>query len=511
MGQEARAREPAPVNMRRGKEATLVKKNDIRLCLTFDDVLLVPQHSTVLPSDADVSTMLTREIALNIPIVSAAMDTVTGSDMAIGMAREGGIGIIHRNQSIVDQAREVDRVKRSESARIRNPITLKPGNTIEDAHKVMMKFRIAGVPVTDENGRLLGIVTNRDLLFESDLSRRIEEVMTKKNLITAPVGTTLERAEAILHENRIEKLPLVDEKGVLQGLITVRDLRKKQQYPNACKDEMGRLRVGAAVGVSAETPERVRSLVDAGVDVIVVDTAHGHSQMVLDMVKRVKEAHPDLQVIGGNVATAEATEALIQRGADGVKVGVGPGSICTTRVIAGVGVPQLTAIMDCARAAEKHGVPIIADGGIRYSGEVVKALAAGAQSVMVGNLLAGTEESPGEKILYEGRSFKVYRAMGSVSAMREGRSRDRYFQDSEAPAEKLVPEGIEGKVPYKGPVSDTIFQMIGGLRAGMGYCGAGNLKELKEKAVFIQQTTHGLRESHPHDVDITREAPNYYV
>jgi IMP dehydrogenase len=488
-----------------------VKKNEIRLCLTFDDVLLVPQHSTVLPAQADVTTMLTKGLTLNIPIISAAMDTVTGADMAIAMAREGGMGIMHRNQSIEEQAREVDRVKRSESAMIRDPITLKPENTISDAHKAMIKFRISGVPVTDANGKLLGILTNRDLLFEMNLERRVEEVMTKKNLITAPVGTTLERAEAILHENRIEKLPLVDEKGILKGLITVRDLRKKEQFPNACKDEMGRLRVGAAVGVSGETFERVQALTSAGVDLIVVDTAHGHSQMVLDMVERIKKEHPDLQVMGGNVATAEATEALIQRGADAVKVGVGPGSICTTRVIAGVGVPQLTAIMDCARAAEKHGIPIVADGGIRYSGEMVKALAAGARSVMVGNLLAGTEESPGEKILYEGRSFKVYRAMGSVSAMREGRSRDRYFQDSEAPAEKLVPEGIEGKVPYKGPVSDTIFQMIGGLRAGMGYCGARNLEELREKAQFIQQTSHGLRESHPHDVDITREAPNYYV
>jgi IMP dehydrogenase len=375
----------------------------------------------------------------------------------------------------------------------------------------MMKFRISGVPVTTESGKLLGILTNRDLLFETNLDRHVEEVMTKNGLITAPVGTTLERAGAILHQNRIEKLPLVDEKGILKGLITVRDLRKREQFPNACKDDMGRLRVGAAVGVSGETMARVRALVEAGVDVIVVDTAHGQSQLVLDTVEQVKKAHPELQVVGGNVATAEATEALIQRGADAVKVGVGPGSICTTRVIAGVGVPQLTAIMDCAGAAGKHDIPIIADGGIRYSGEMVKALAAGAHSVMVGNLLAGTEESPGEKILYEGRSFKVYRAMGSVSAMREGRSRDRYFQDSEVPAEKLVPEGIEGKVPYKGPVSDTIYQMIGGLRAGMGYCGARTLAELREKAQFIQQTTHGLRESHPHDVDITREAPNYYV
>ncbi|MFQ6103763.1 MAG: IMP dehydrogenase [Candidatus Glassbacteria bacterium] len=483
----------------------------MRICLTFDDVLLVPGPSKILPGKADVQTMLTKDLELNIPIISAAMDTVTGSEMAIAMAREGGIGIIHRNQAIEDQAKDVDRVKRSESGMIRNPVTLRPDRTIREAHQVMSKFAISGVPITDENGRLLGIVTNRDLLFETRLDRLVGDVMTKKSLITAPVGTTLEKAERILHENRIEKLPIVDDKGYLKGLITVRDLRKREQFPNACKDEMGCLRVGAAVGVSAETRERVQALVDAGVDVIVVDTAHGHSEMVLEMVEKLKEEHGNLQVIGGNVATAEATRALIERGADAVKVGVGPGSICTTRVVAGIGVPQLTAIMDCAEAAQKHGVPIIADGGIRYSGEVVKALAAGAHSVMIGNLLAGTEESPGEKILYEGRSFKVYRAMGSMGAMKEGRSRDRYFQERDVPEEKLVPEGIEGRVPYKGPVSDTIFQMIGGLRAGMGYCGAKDLVELRKKARFIRQTTHGLKESHPHDVDITRESPNYYL
>ncbi len=488
-----------------------VEERDIKLCLTFDDVLLVPRHSTVLPAQADITTRLTRELELKIPIISAAMDTVTGSAMAIAMAREGGMGIIHRNQPIEDQASDVDQVKRSESAMVRNPVTLKPDRNIGDAHKVMSRYRISGVPVTDKQGRLVGIVTNRDLLFETDLERPVGDVMTKENLITAPVGTTLEKAEKILHENRIEKLPIVDEEGILKGLITVRDLMKKQLFPNACKDEMGRLRVGAAVGVAEETGDRVQALVDAGVDVVVVDTAHGHSEMVLKTVEMVKKEFPTLQVVGGNVATGEATEALVKRGADAIKVGVGPGSICTTRVVAGVGVPQFSAILDCAKAAAMHDVPIIADGGIRYSGEVVKALAAGAHSVMIGNLLAGTEESPGEKILYEGRSFKVYRAMGSVSAMREGRSRDRYFQDKDLPADKLVPEGIEGKVPYKGPVSDTIFQMLGGLRAGMGYCGAGNLRELKERARFVRQTTHGLRESHPHDVDITREAPNYYL
>jgi len=488
-----------------------VEKNDFRLCLTFDDVLLVPQHSTVLPKEVDVTTKLTTGLGMNIPIVSAAMDTVTDARMAIAMAREGGLGIVHRNQPIEDQAADVDYVKRSESGMVRNPVTLKPDRTVDDALKAMSKFRISGVPITDESGKLLGIITSRDLLFEKRLDRPVGEVMTSKGLITAPVGTGLETAEKILHENRIEKLPIVDEKGILKGLITVRDIRKKELFPNACKDEMGRLCVGAAVGVAEETDDRVQALVDAGVDVLVVDTAHGHSEMVLRTIEKIKKRYGDLQIIGGNVATADATEALIQRGADAVKVGVGPGSICTTRVVAGVGVPQLTAIMDCARAAEKHGVPVIADGGIKYSGEVVKALAAGASAVMVGNLLAGTEESPGEMMLYEGRSFKVYRAMGSMSAMKEGRSRDRYFQDKEAPAEKLVPEGIEGRVPFKGPVSDTIYQMIGGLRAGMGYCGSRNLADLREKARFVRQTTHGLRESHPHDVDITREAPNYYV
>jgi len=484
---------------------------DLRLCLTFDDVLLVPRHSNILPKEVDVSTKLTKGLNLNIPIVSAAMDTVTDARMAIAMAREGGLGIIHRNQPPEDQAGDVDFVKRSESGMVRNPVTLKPDRSINDAHKAMSRFGISGVPITDETGKLLGIVTNRDLLFETQLDKSVGEVMTSEGLITAPIGTDLGKAEQILHENRIEKLPIIDKKGILKGLITVRDIRKKELFPSACKDEMGRLCVGAAVGVADETEERIQALVDAGVDVLVVDTAHGHSEMVLRTVEMIKEKYGDLQVIGGNVATAEATEALIERGVDAVKVGVGPGSICTTRVVAGVGVPQLTAIMDCARAAEKHSVPVIADGGIKYSGEVVKALAAGATSVMIGNLLAGTEESPGEMILYEGRSFKVYRAMGSMSAMKEGRSRDRYFQDKEAPTEKLVPEGIEGKVPFKGPVSATIYQMIGGLRAGMGYCGTKNLDELRKKARFIRQTTHGLRESHPHDVDITREAPNYYV
>ncbi|GFR35343.1 IMP dehydrogenase [Thermobrachium celere] len=476
----------------------------LKQAYTFDDVLLVPQKSDVLPKDVEVSTYLTKKIKLNIPLMSAGMDTVTESKMAIAMAREGGIGIIHKNMSIEEQAQEVDRVKRSEHGVITDPFFLSPEHTIEDADKLMARYRISGVPIV-EGGKLVGIITNRDIRFEKDYSRRISEVMTKDNLITAPVGTSLKEAEEILRRHKIEKLPLVDENYALKGLITIKDIEKAVKFPNSAKDEKGRLLVGAAVGVTLDTMERVKALYEAGVDVIVVDTAHGHSKGVLDTVYRIKNEYPELQVIGGNVATQEATRDLILAGADCVKVGIGPGSICTTRVVAGVGVPQLTAVMDCAEEADKYGIPIIADGGIKYSGDIVKALAAGASVVMMGSLLAGCEESPGEEEIYQGRRFKVYRGMGSIAAMQKG-SKDRYFQQDN---KKLVPEGVEGRVAYKGPVADTIYQLVGGLRAGMGYCGARNLKELKEKAVFVVQTSAGLRESHPHDIYITKEAPNY--
>lgn len=477
--------------------------------ITFDDVLLVPAKSSVLPREVDVRTRLTKEIEINIPIVSAAMDTVTESAMAIAMAREGGIGILHRSMSIEKQAEEVGKVKRSESGMILDPITLPPEKTVRDALAVMSKYSISGIPIV-KNEKLVGILTNRDLRFVPNKDLEISRVMTNGRLITAPVGTTLEEAEQILQKHKIEKLPIVDKNGKLKGLITFKDIQKKKKFPNACKDKHGRLRVGAAVGVSSETLERVAALVESGVDVVVVDTAHGHSQRVLETVKRVKRRFPDLQLIAGNVATAEGTRDLIKAGADAVKVGIGPGSICTTRVVAGVGVPQITAIDQCSRAAKKFNVPIIADGGIKQTGDIAKAIAAGADSVMVGGLLAGVEESPGEKILYEGRAYKVYRGMGSLEAMKQG-SRDRYFQDVEDEIQKLVPEGIEGRVPYKGHLSEVVFQMVGGLRAAMGYCGARNIQEMKRKARFIRMTEAGLRESHPHNVEMTKEPPNYQV
>ncbi len=477
--------------------------------LTFDDVLLVPGHSLVHPRETSVASIFTRKVELAIPLVSAAMDTVTESRMAIAMAREGGMGIIHKNMTIDRQVHEVDRVKRSESGMILKPITLGPDGTLEEAHSLMAQFSISGVPIVEEDGRLVGIVTNRDLQFESDLSQRIRDVMTSESLVTVPVGTTLDAAESLLHRHRIEKLPVVDDEGKLQGLITVKDIFKRREFPNACKDEHGRLRVGAAVGASPlKDLERARALVDAGVDVIIIDTAHGHSEGVLLAVARIREALPDVQLIAGNVASVEGARAIRDRGGDAVKVGVGPGSICTTRVVTGVGVPQLTAIMEAVRGVEGE-IPVIADGGGRYSGDVVKALAAGAQSVMMGSMFAGTEESPGESFLLEGRRFKVVRGMGSLSAMEEG-SADRYFQDPSAGKQKLVPEGIEARVPYKGPLSDTIFQLVGGLRSGMGYCGAADLDQLRAEARFIRITPGGLRESHPHDVTITREAPNYH-
>ncbi|WP_088186231.1 IMP dehydrogenase [Desulfosporosinus sp. FKA] len=476
----------------------------IQEALTFDDVLVVPAKSDVLPRDVDVSTYLTKKIKLNIPLMSAGMDTVTDSRMAISIAREGGIGIIHKNMSIEQQALEVDKVKRSEHGVITDPIHLKPNDKIAEALKLMERYRISGVPVTVE-GKLVGILTNRDLRFEKNYDRLIGDVMTKMNLVTAPVGTTLEHAKEILAQHKIEKLPLVDAGGTLKGLITIKDIEKARQYPNSTKDERGRLRVGAAVGVTADTIERADALVKAGADVLVLDTAHGHSKGVIETVQRLKSHFPETQLIAGNVATAEAIRELIKAGADAVKVGIGPGSICTTRVVAGIGVPQITAVMNCAEEADKYGIPIIADGGIKFSGDIVKALAAGARIVMIGSLFAGTEESPGDMEIYQGRSFKVYRGMGSIGAMKEG-SRDRYFQEKD---QKLVPEGIEGRVPYKGPVSETIYQMIGGLRAGMGYCGTATIEALRTQTQFVRITAAGLRESHPHDVTITKEAPNY--
>ena len=490
---------------------------DLATALTFDDVLLVPRHSRVLPSQVAVATRLTRNIPLNVPLLSAAMDTVTESALAIGMAQQGGVGVIHKNLSIADQASEVDRVKRSESGMIVNPITLSPARHLVEALELMKKYRISGVPITEDGrseGRLVGILTNRDLRFEARLDRPIEEVMTRDNLITVPVGTTLEEAKAILHRHRVEKLLLVDQQFRLKGLITVKDIQKMIKYPNACKDSLGRLRVGAAIGVARDSLERAQALVDAHVDVLVVDTAHGHSQNVMEMVQRVRAEHPDIDLIAGNVATADAVRALIDVGVDAVKVGIGSGSICTTRIIAGVGVPMITALTDCAQAAARHDVPVIADGGIRYSGDVTKALAVGASAVMIGSLFAGTDESPGELVLYRGRSFKEYRGMGSIGAMRRG-SRDRYFQDEfdlDIPSEegeKLVPEGIEGRVPHKGSLAAMIHQLIGGLRAGMGYCGCHSIPELQRDAQLIRVTPAGVREGHVHDVTITKEAPNY--
>jgi IMP dehydrogenase len=477
--------------------------------LTFDDVLLVPQKSEVLPKEVDVSTCVAKEIKLNIPILSAAMDTVTESHLAIALAREGGIGIIHKNMSIQKQASEVDKVKRSESGMIVDPVTLPPESVIGEALEVMEKFSISGIPVT-KKGKLLGILTNRDLRFEKDLSKKIGDVMTKRKLITVPEGTDLEEAKEILHKNRIEKLLIVDKRKNLKGMITVKDIMKNIQYPNSCKDLRGRLRVGAAVGVAQDMMNRASALVNAGADILAIDSSHGHSKGVMDAVKKLKGKFPDVTLMAGNVATRQGAEDLIKAGADCIKVGVGPGSICTTRVVIGAGVPQVTAIMDCAEIASKHDVSLVADGGIRYSGDIAKALAAGASAVMIGSLFAGTEESPGETILYEGRTFKQYRGMGSIEAMRKG-GKDRYFQEHQKDTKKFVPEGIEGRVPYKGRLSELVYQMVGGLRAGMGITGARNLKEFSRKAEFLVITYAGLRESHPHDVIITKEAPNYRI
>lgn len=479
----------------------------INTAITFDDILLIPNKSKVLPRDVNLKTRLTKSIELNLPILSAAMDTVTESEMAIALAREGGMGIIHKNMSVNMQAAQVDKVKRSESGMIFDPITLTSDKTIGDALRFMQDYKISGIPIIDSQGKLIGILTNRDLRFEPDESLLVSDIMTKENLITAPVGTDLEKAEVILQKYKIEKLPVVDKKGFLKGLITFKDIQKRKKFPNACKDKFGRLRVGAAVGVSEETMQRVSEVVKAGVDVVVVDTAHGHSQGVIDMVKNIKKNF-DVDLIAGNVATAEGTYDLINAGADCIKVGIGAGSICTTRVIAGVGVPQMTAVIECAKMASNYKIPIISDGGVKQTGDVPKAIAAGADSVMLGGMFAGTEEAPGEKVLYEGRSFKVYRGMGSLEAMKKG-SRDRYFQDVEDDISKLVPEGIEGIVPYKGDVGETIYQIIGGLRASMGYCGAKNINEMKTKTKFVKITNAGLKESHPHDVRITKEAPNY--
>jgi IMP dehydrogenase len=487
--------------------------------LTFDDVLLVPRHSQVLPSAVDVASSVTRRIRVNVPVLSAAMDTVTESRLAIAMAQQGGIGIVHKNLSIEEQASEVDRVKRSESGMIVNPITLSPTNRIYEALDLMKKYRISGVPITadgSKEGKLVGILTNRDLRFETQLDRPIADIMTHEPLFTVPVGTTLDQARAFLHRHKVEKLLVVDDRFMLKGLITVKDIQKLVKYPQACKDNLGRLRAGAAIGVGKDALQRAEALVAAHVDVLVIDTAHGHSQGVLDMVHRVRRDYPDVDLIAGNVATGEATEALIDRGVDAVKVGIGAGSICTTRVVAGIGVPMITAIAECSRAASRHGVPVIADGGIRYSGDITKAIAVGAATVMIGSLFAGTDESPGEMILYQGRSFKEYRGMGSIGAMRRG-SRDRYFQDefdldaNPEAGEKLVPEGIEGRVAHKGSVAAMIHQLVGGLRAGMGYCGTGDIPALQREARLIRVTPAGHREGHVHDVVITKEAPNYRV
>jgi IMP dehydrogenase len=477
--------------------------------LTFDDVLLVPQKSEILPRDVSVASRITEKVKLNTPIVSAGMDTVTESKMAIAMAREGGMGIIHKNMPIERQAEEVDRVKRSESGVITDPIHLTPEHHLYHAEELMAKYRISGVPITDGEGRLVGIITNRDLRFEKNYNRKIYEVMTRENLVTAPVGTTLEDAKEMLQHHKVEKLPLVDESYHLKGLITIKDIEKAILFPHAAKDDKGRLIVGAAVGVSKDTFERAAALIAAGVDLIVVDTAHGHSLGVINTVRELREKYPDLQIVAGNVATGEATRDLIEAGANAVKVGIGPGSICTTRIVAGIGVPQITAIYDCASVAREYNIPIIADGGIKYSGDIAKAIAAGADCVMVGSLLAGTEESPGEMEIHQGRYFKVYRGMGSMGAMKEGSS-DRYFQES-AEAKKLVPEGIEGRVPYRGSLQEIIYQMVGGLRAGMGYCGTATIEELKNNTQFVKITGAGLKESHPHDIQITKEAPNYSV
>ncbi|NLN81935.1 MAG: IMP dehydrogenase [Clostridiales bacterium] len=474
--------------------------------LTFDDVLLIPNKSDILPADISVNTRLTKDISLNIPLMTAAMDTVTETEMAIAIAREGGIGVIHKNMPIEMQADQVDRVKRSENGVIVNPFFLSPDHIVADANELMAKYKISGVPIC-RDGKLVGILTNRDMRFLTDFSQKIEEVMTKDNLITAPVGTTLEQAQEILRRHRIEKLPIVDENGLLKGLITIKDIEKAVKYPNSARDKSGRLLCAAAIGATSDVMERAAALVEAQVDALVLDSAHGHSQNILNSIEKVKSKYPDISLIAGNIATAEAAKALIAAGADAVKVGMGPGSICTTRVVAGIGVPQVTAVFDIACEASKYGIPVIADGGIKYSGDIAKAIAAGADVVMIGSLVAGCKESPGETELYQGRQFKVYRGMGSLGAMSVG-GRDRYFQEGN---KKLVPEGVEGRVPYKGPLSDTVYQMIGGLRSGMGYCGCASIAELQKNAKFVRITGAGLKESHPHDIHITKEAPNYSV
>ena len=473
--------------------------------LTFDDVLLLPAESDILPADVDLTTYLTNKVKLNIPVMSAAMDTVTEYRMAIAIAREGGIGVIHKNMSIDSQAEQVDMVKRSENGVISNPFFLKADNTLGEADRLMAKYRISGVPIVDDSGRLTGIITNRDMKFETDLSRKIGEVMTSENLVTGKVGTTLNEAREILHRHKIEKLPIVDDEYRLKGLITIKDIEKVFKYPNSAKDAQGRLLCAAAIGATKDVLDRAGALIDVGADVLVLDSAHGHSKNIMNSVSKVKEAFPEIQLIAGNVATPEATEALIKAGADCVKVGIGPGSICTTRVVSGIGVPQISAVLRCADKAAQYGIPVIADGGIKYSGDITKAIAAGANVVIMGSMLAGGEEAPGEQEVYQGRQFKVYRGMGSLGAMQKG-SKDRYFQEDN---KKLVPEGVEGRVPYRGPLSETVFQMMGGLRSGMGYCGARNIKELKENTKFVRITGAGLKESHPHDVFITKEAPNY--
>ncbi len=474
--------------------------------LTFDDVLLIPAQSDILPGDVTVTTRLTRTITLNTPLMTAAMDTVTEARMAIAIAREGGIGVIHKNMSIEDQADHVDRVKRSENGVIVNPFFLSPDHVVADANELMGKYKISGVPIC-RDGKLVGILTNRDMRFLTDFSQRIEEVMTKENLVTAPVGTTLEQAQEILRQHRIEKLPIVDAQGMLKGLITIKDIEKAVKYPNSARDKDGRLLCAAAIGATSDVLERAGELVKAQVDALVLDSAHGHSRNILNAVSKVKAAFPDVSLIAGNIATAEAAAALIDAGADAIKVGIGPGSICTTRVVAGIGVPQITAIYDAACMASKYGIPVIADGGIKYSGDIVKAIAAGANAIMIGSLVAGCEESPGDTEIYQGRQFKVYRGMGSLGAMAHG-SKDRYFQEDN---KKLVPEGVEGRVPYKGPLSDTVYQLMGGLRAGMGYCGCATLDALQQKGQFVRITGAGLKESHPHDISITKEAPNYSI
>ena len=476
----------------------------VKTGLTFDDVLLIPAESNVLPADVDLHTRLTKKVTLNIPVMSAAMDTVTESRMAIALAREGGIGVIHKNMSIGQQAEQVDIVKRSENGVITNPYWLGPGHTLAEADELMAKFRISGVPICD-GGKLIGIITNRDMKFETDMNQLIDNVMTRDHLVTGPEGTTLDEAREILRKHKIEKLPIVDDQFHLKGLITIKDIEKAQVYPNSARDEKGRLLAGAAIGVTADVLDRVAALVEAGADVLCLDSAHGHSRNILECVMRIKSLYPDVQLVAGNVATADGTRALIEAGADCVKIGIGPGSICTTRVVAGIGVPQVTAVFDAAQVAAEYDVPIIADGGIKYSGDIAKAIAAGGNVVMLGSLLAGCEESPGDTEVYQGRQFKVYRGMGSLAAMNRG-SKDRYFQESN---KKLVPEGVEGRVPYKGPVADTIYQMMGGLRAGMGYCGCATVDELRTRAQFTQITAAGLKESHPHDIYITKEAPNY--